>query len=97
MAVLSQDELGARLGELAGWGQGEAEIHKEFELGSFPDAISFVVRLSYEAEARNHHPDLDVRYNQVRVVLSTHSEGGVTEKDLELASAIESLALPAGD
>ena len=57
--------------------------------------MAFVVRLSYEAEAANHHPDLDIRWNKVRVALSTHSEGGLTAKDLELAAAVEALA-PAG-
>ena len=54
--------------------------------------MAFVVRLSYEAEAANHHPDLDIRWNKVRVALSTHSEGGLTAKDLDLAAAVEALA-----
>jgi len=51
-----------------------------------------VVRLSYAAEAANHHPDLDIRYDKVRVTLSTHDQGGVTAKDVDLARAIEDLA-----
>jgi 4a-hydroxytetrahydrobiopterin dehydratase len=54
--------------------------------------VAFVVRLSFAAEAADHHPDLDVRYDKVLVTLSSHSEGGVTEKDLALARAIEALA-----
>jgi 4a-hydroxytetrahydrobiopterin dehydratase len=96
MALLSDDELRAGLARLPGWEQGEGEIRKQFELADFREAVTFVVRLSYEAEAANHHPDLDIRYNRVTVALSTHSEGGVTEKDLALAGAIEGLAPPGG-
>ena len=59
---------------------------KEFRFGGFPDAIAFVVRVGMAAEVANHHPDLDIRYNRVRVALSTHSEGGLTEKDFALAA-----------
>lgn len=96
VALLSDEEIRAELTRLPGWDQGEGEIGKEFTLGGFRDAVAFVVRLSFEAEARNHHPDLDVRYNRVRVTLSTHSEGGVTAKDLDLAAAIEALSTRPG-
>lgn len=95
MATLSEQEVRAGLAPLAGWETGEDSITKEYRLGGFPDAVAFVVRLSYAAEAANHHPDVDIRYDKVRVTLSTHSEGGVTAKDLDLAGAIEGLA-PAG-
>ncbi len=92
MGKLTDEEIASGLGELPGWAGDGAEISKEFELGNFKDAVSFVVRLSYEAESRNHHPDLEVHYNRVKVTLSTHSEGGVTDKDLDLAGAIEGLS-----
>ncbi len=92
MGKLTDDEIASGLGGLPGWEGDGAEISKEFELGNFKDAVSFVVRLSYEAESRNHHPDLEVHYNRVKVTLSTHSEGGVTDKDLDLAGAIEGLS-----
>jgi 4a-hydroxytetrahydrobiopterin dehydratase len=92
MTVLSEDEVRTAVGDIEGWDAAKEEITKEFKFPGFPDAVAFVVRLAFEAEAANHHPDLDVRYNKVRVTLSTHSEGGVTEKDVELARAIQGLA-----
>jgi 4a-hydroxytetrahydrobiopterin dehydratase len=56
-----------------------------FEFGDFGQALAFVNRVAARAEAANHHPDIDIRWNKVRLVLSTHSEGGITQKDLDLA------------
>ena len=95
MSTLTDDEITEGLATLAGWERDGDEIVKEYRLGNFKDAMAFVVRLSYEAEAANHHPDLDIRWNKVRVALSTHSEGGLTTKDLDLAAAVEAVA-PAG-
>jgi 4a-hydroxytetrahydrobiopterin dehydratase len=94
MAPLADEEIGAALAELPGWEHAGGEISREYRLDSFAGAIAFVVRLSYAAEAANHHPDLDIRYSRVRVTLSTHSEGGVTAKDLDLARTIEGIAPP---
>lgn len=91
MALLSDDEIRTGLAGLAGWERAGGELRREVALADFREAVAFVVRLSFEAEARDHHPDLDVRYNRVRVALSTHSEGGITAKDLDLAGAIEGL------
>ena len=65
------------------------EIVKTFELPSFPEAIAFVTRIADRAEAANHHPDLDIRYRKVRVALSTHDAGGLTDQDFDLAAEIE--------
>ena len=92
MAVLSEDEIRTRLESLAGWEQGDGAIGKDYRFDTFPQAVAFVVTVAFSAEAANHHPDLDIRYNRVHVELSTHSEGGVTEKDVELAAEIEALA-----
>ena len=92
MGTLSEDEIRDALAGLPGWEQAGDAITKQYDLGSFRDAVAFVVRLSYEAEAADHHPDLDVRYDKVTVSLSTHSEGGVTAKDVDLARAVQSLA-----
>ena len=92
MTTLTDDEITQGLSTLAGWERAGEEIVKEYRLGNFKDAVAFVVRLSYEAEAANHHPDIDIRWNKVRVALSTHSEGGLTTKDLDLAAAVEALA-----
>ena len=90
MATLADDEIRAAVP--AGWElvPGPA-IEKTFELPTFPDAISFVDRIAVEAEAADHHPDLDIRYRKVRVALSTHDAGGVTQKDVDLASTVERL------
>lgn len=91
MAILDTEEVQAALGDLPGWEAGGNEIRKRFELADFRAAVAFVVRIAFEAEAADHHPDLDIRYRRVTVVLSTHSEGGVTAKDLALAAAIEAV------
>lgn len=92
MAVLSEDEVREALADLHGWELAGDSITRELQFSGFPEAVTFVVRLSYEAEATDHHPNLDIRYNKVRVALSTHSEGGITAKDLDLARAIQQLA-----
>lgn len=92
MTVLSEEEIRNGLAGLPGWkSRGEA-ITKQFRFDGFRAAVAFVVRAAFEAEAVNHHPDLDIRYSEVGVTLSTHSEGGVTAKDVELAKAIDSLS-----
>jgi 4a-hydroxytetrahydrobiopterin dehydratase len=75
-----------------GWGEQENALVREFELPSFPAAIAFVDRLAELAESENHHPDIDVRYRKVTVRWTTHSEGGITEKDRELAERTSALA-----
>ena len=92
MSTLADEEIRTALQALPGWEHEGGEISREYRLDSFAGAIAFVVRLSYAAEAANHHPDLDVRYSRVRVTLSTHSEGGVTAKDIDLARTIEGFA-----
>ena len=89
MALLSDAEIQAALAHLPGWGRAADEIEKTFVCASFADAIAFVVRIGFLAEAANHHPDIDVRWRNVRVALTTHDAGGLTAKDIELAGAIE--------
>lgn len=92
MAVLSDDEVREALGELQGWRLEGSSIVADVEFRDFREAVAFVVRVAFEAEAANHHPDVDIRYSTVRLALSTHSEGGVTAKDLDLARTISGLA-----
>jgi 4a-hydroxytetrahydrobiopterin dehydratase len=92
MAKLTDDDVRQGLADLAGWERQGDEIVKEYRFDGFGDAIAFVVRLAFRAEKANHHPDLDVRYNRVRVALSTHDEGGITAKDLALAAEADSAA-----
>jgi 4a-hydroxytetrahydrobiopterin dehydratase len=86
MPALSAEDVESRLAQLPGWAAEDDSIVKEFRFPGFRDAIAFVVRLAMAAEVADHHPDLDIRYNRVRVALSTHSEGGITEKDFALAA-----------
>jgi len=69
-----------------GWREEDHALVREFELESFPAAIAFVSRVAEIAERENHHPDIDIRYKRVLVRWSTHSEGGVTERDREMAA-----------
>jgi 4a-hydroxytetrahydrobiopterin dehydratase len=75
-----------------GWGEQENALVREFELPSFRAAIEFVDRLADLAEGENHHPDIDIRYRKVTVRWTTHSEGGITEKDREMAERTSALA-----
>jgi 4a-hydroxytetrahydrobiopterin dehydratase len=92
MAIMSDAEVKAALGELPGWELAGGDIVKEYKFADFVAAIAFVNQLADRAEAANHHPDIDIRWNKVRLALSTHSEGGLTGKDFALATEIEALA-----
>jgi 4a-hydroxytetrahydrobiopterin dehydratase len=74
-------EIESQLREHPGWTATGDALTRIFAFKTFPDAIAFVARLAFDAEAADHHPDLDIRYRKVTVTWSTHSEGGVTEKD----------------
>jgi 4a-hydroxytetrahydrobiopterin dehydratase len=92
MALLSQSEIDARLAELSGWEQKGEEIEKSFRRGDFVGSVAFVSSLVEPAEGMNHHPDLAISWDTVTVTLSTHSEGGLTAADFELAAKIDALA-----
>lgn len=91
-ALLSDEEIERRLGELEGWERSGTEILKVFKLKDFVGSVGFVGRMVEPAEEMNHHPDLEISWNRVTVRLSTHSEGGLTENDFELARKIDHLA-----
>lgn len=93
MAQLLEDgEIADRLAQLHDWERRGTAIVKTFTCRDFAEAMSFTNRVADAAEAANHHPDIDIRYNKVTLGLTTHSEGGLTSKDFELANGIESLA-----
>ncbi len=92
MTKLSDEEVQQALEQLPGWRLGKGEIFKQYKFASFRDAIGFIDRLANKADAANHHPDLENHYNRVRVALHTWSESGITDKDIALAHAIESVA-----
>jgi 4a-hydroxytetrahydrobiopterin dehydratase len=89
---LSKGEVQERLKALNGWKLDDDEIEKEFKFADFKEAMAFVNLVADAAEAANHHPDIEISYNKVEMTLSTHSEGGVTEKDFDLAAKIETAA-----
>ncbi|MEZ0390782.1 MAG: 4a-hydroxytetrahydrobiopterin dehydratase [Pseudobdellovibrionaceae bacterium] len=67
----------------------EKKLEREFVFKSFAEAFSFMTRVAFEAESLNHHPDWSNSYNKVKIELTTHDEGGITEKDFELAKKID--------
>ncbi|WP_326566008.1 4a-hydroxytetrahydrobiopterin dehydratase [Amycolatopsis rhabdoformis] len=88
--LLNESEISSSLTTVPSWQRSGDSLTREVELASFPDAIAFVVRVGYLAEAADHHPDIDIRWRTVSLTLSTHSEGGLTSKDFSLAAAIDS-------
>ena len=84
-ALLSDAEIAQRLTSLPGWMHEGKTLRRTFTFKGFPEAVAFIDRLIAPAEALNHHPDVDLRYNKVIVTLSTHDAGGITALDLELA------------
>src|SRR5687768_2192801 len=89
---LGTAEIKAALVSLPGWNLQADALAKGFKFGSFREAISFMVRVGFEAEALNHHPEWTNVYNRVEIRLNTHDAGGkVTAKDVELAQRIEKL------
>jgi 4a-hydroxytetrahydrobiopterin dehydratase len=80
---LSTAEVESRIAQRPGWAVKGDGLVRTYAFETFPDAIAFVTRLAFDAEAADHHPDLTVSYRKVTVTWSTHSEGGITEKDFE--------------
>jgi 4a-hydroxytetrahydrobiopterin dehydratase len=89
---LGDAEITQRLQRLAGWGRQGDAIRKTFSFGAFAEGIRFVDRVAVAADALDHHPDVDIRYTTITMLLSTHSAGGITAKDFELAERIEQAA-----
>ena len=92
MATMSDTEVKDALADLPNWELSGGEIVKEYKFADFAAAMAFVNQVAEAAEAANHHPDIDIRWNKVRLALSTHSQGGLTQNDFTLAAQIESLA-----
>ena len=92
MTPLGDSEIEARLAEHPGWERSGPAIRKSFKRGDFVGSVNFVQSLVEPAEAMNHHPDLEISWDTVTVSLSTHSLGGVTAADFELAAKIDALA-----
>jgi len=92
MALLDQQEVMKNLKNLDNWNFDNNQIHSEYQFEDFKEALGFVNKIGDEAEKMNHHPDMLLHsWNKVKVTISTHSEGGVTEKDFKLAAIIDKL------
>lgn len=89
---ISGSEAGQRVRDMPGWELAGDSITRQFTFAGFPEAVAFVVRLGFAAEASDHHPDLLINYKRVRVTYSTHSAGGLTDKDFIGAAMAVSVA-----
>src|SRR2546429_6299140 len=90
--LIKSDELKARLKKIPEWELEKKHIERTFEFDDFADAIDFVNAVAEAVDEEEHHPDIDIRYNKVRLVLSPHSKGGWTELDFGLAERIDTPA-----
>ena len=91
MDILNKEQLESALAGLDDWAYKDESLMRTFRFADFVHAIDFVNRVAEVAEGRGHHPDIDVRYNKVTLHVSTHSAGGVTVRDVELATAAQRL------
>ncbi len=92
MAALNKDEIQQKLKDMRGWSHVGKAIQKRYTLKAFMPAIGLVNKIAEAAEKAGHHPDITINYNVVGISLSTHSEGGITQKDFDLARQIDQLA-----
>lgn len=90
--LLTDEEITAAVSDLDSWAREGDALVRSVEAASFADGVGLVDRVAAAADARNHHPDIDIRYTTITFRLSTHSEGGITDKDVELAREIDRLA-----
>jgi 4a-hydroxytetrahydrobiopterin dehydratase len=96
MATVDADAAAQRLKALPGWVLAGAAIQRTFTFDGFPTAVAFVVRLGFEADAVDHHPDILVNYKRVTLTYTTHSEAGLTDKDFAGATRATELATTMG-
>ncbi len=89
MPALSSAEIAARLSSLPAWQVKNGELTRTFEFKDFRASLRFVNHVGELAEEAGHHPDIDIRYNKVRLALVTHDEGGMTAKDFDLAARVK--------
>ena len=91
--IYTQAQIAERLRDLAGWYYEDALIQRVYKTDGWPTTLMLVNAIGYLSEAAYHHPDLNVTWGRITVKLSTHSAGGITDKDFELARQIEDVAL----
>ena len=88
---LTEKEISESLSALPEWSRIGSSITRTFEASSFIKGISFVQEVAGIAEERDHHPDIDIRYNRITLTLSTHDQGGLTALDFDVARAVDDL------
>ncbi len=88
---LTEKEISESLSALPEWSRTGSSITRTFEASSFIKGISFVQEVAGIAEERDHHPDIDIRYNRITLTLSTHDQGGLTALDFDVARAVDDL------
>jgi 4a-hydroxytetrahydrobiopterin dehydratase len=91
MPALSAEQIASHLNSVNAWRVESGELTRTFQFADFRGSMGFVTRLADLAEAAGHHPDIDIRYNKVRLALTTHDEGGITAKDFDLAAKADKL------
>ncbi|MGX9670906.1 4a-hydroxytetrahydrobiopterin dehydratase [Mycobacterium sp. HM-7] len=91
MAVLTDEQVDAAAPE--GWERADGALRRSVKFPAFLDGIDAVRRVAIHAEAKDHHPDIDIRWRTVTFTLVTHSEGGITDKDVEMATDINGLVV----
>ena len=96
MATIDAAQAQQRLKDLPGWALEGAAIRRQFTFAGFPEAVAFVVRLGFAAETVDHHPDILINYKRVTLTYSTHTAGGLTEKDFDGARTATDLAAALG-
>ena len=89
--MLTDDQVDAALPDLAGWERKDGALRRSVKFPEFLAGIDAVRRVGERAEAKDHHPDIDIRWRTVTFALVTHSEGGITDKDLEMARDISAI------
>ncbi len=90
--TLSDTDIRMALGSLPGWKQNGKQIERQFEFSDFAAAMKFVNRIADAAEAAQHHPDITINYNKVKLALISHDSGGVTKRDVKMAERINQVA-----
>jgi len=89
--LLSADEVASRLASLLGWTLEENRISKRFQFKDFREAVNFLTELTPVADEQNHHPDVEIHWNELTLTLWTHASGGLTERDFRLAGTIDQM------
>lgn len=91
MAGLTDAEIKSKLDGVPGWSFEDGQITRDFNFDTFLGGIEFVVKVAQAAESADHHPDIDIRYSTIKVSVSSHDVGGITDRDFKLAAALNRL------